>query len=131
MSVLADFCTVSHIIWVYSRFLRFSIVGFSTFNANFRVGTNLWYHQLYFFKTNYQTFLQLKLPPLTYTFRICTLDFVIFPDHPEFCVANVFTQIGLNFHFYFPNVSWLKSMISRLSNALSTVSIALLDPEIL
>ena len=51
------------------------------------------YHWIYFFKTHYQNFLQLKMPPLTCTFRLCTLDFLIFSENPQICVANVFPRI--------------------------------------
>ena len=113
-----------------SRFYDFQLWVLQLSMLIFKFGEVFGYHWLYFFKTYYQTFLQLKMPPLTCTFLLCTLDFVIFPENPQICVANVFTCIGWNFHFYFPNVSWFKSTISRLSNALSTVLIALLDPEI-
>ena len=77
--ILFDYVDSIFFLLENSRFLRFSIVGFATFNANFQVWRSFWVLlTLYFFKTHYQTFLQLQMPQLTCNFRICTLDFWFF-----------------------------------------------------
>ena len=68
----------------------------------FKLGEVFGYHWLYFFKTHYQTFLQLKMPPLTCTFRICTLDFVIFFKIPTNLCCQRFSSYSLNFPLLLP-----------------------------
>ena len=88
------------------------------------------YHRLYFLKETPKAFLQLKMYELICTFRLHPLHYVTFLKTPQICVINVFIHSCLNFHFYFPNVSLIKSDIFHLSNAPSTMSIFVLDPEI-
>ena len=70
----------------------------------FKIHRNSGYYRLYFFKQQYQNSFQLKMYPFICTFHIRRLDFVIFPENPQICVVNVFIDIELNFHFYFPGV---------------------------
>ena len=88
------------------------------------------YHWLCFLKAPPKAFLHPKMYELLCTTRLHPLHFVIFPQNPQICVVNVLICSCQNFHFYFPNVSWFKSMIFQLSNAPSTMSIAFFDPRI-
>ena len=114
----------------FFQFSIFSIVGSGTLGAIFLLKSNFGYHRLCFHKATPKTFLHLNLSPLICTSRLHPLHFVIFLQNPKIRVVNVFIHSYLNFHFYFPNVSLFKNVISQLSNALSTMSISLLDPEI-
>ena len=114
----------------FSNFPFFQLWVRALLASFFHYKSNFGYHRLYFFKTHYQTFLQLNLTQLIHTSRLRPLYFVIFLQNSKIRVVNVFIHSYLNFHFYFPNVSWFKSVIFQLSNASSTMSISFLDPEI-
>ena len=141
LGVLKDICTYFHQITrsrsQYNQKSIFPIFHFFQLWVRalqapfFYYKSNFGYHRLCFHKATPKTFLHLNLLPLICTSRLHPLHFVIFLQNPQICVVNVFIHSYLNFHFYFPNVSWFKSVISQLSNALSTMSISLLDPEIL
>ena len=118
---------------IKNQFFQFSIFQLwvrALLASFFHCKSNFGYHRLYFRKATPKTFLHLNLFSLICTSRLHPLHFVIFLQNPKIRVVNVFIHSYLNFHFYFPNVSWFKSVISQLSNALSTMSISLLDPEI-
>ena len=88
------------------------------------------YHCFCFLRAPPKAFLRPKMYALLCTSRLHPLHFVIFPQNSQICVVNAFICSCQNIRFYFPNVSCFKSIIFQLSNALSTMFIAILDPEI-
>ena len=72
-----------------SRFLRFSIVGFATFNANFQVWQSFWVPLTLFFQN-----ILSNLSPAKNAAINLRVEFVTFAENSQIYVANVFTRIG-------------------------------------
>ena len=114
----------------FSHFLRFSVAGFTTFNANSQVWQDFWVPSTLFFQNTLSNLSPAKNVAVNLHFSHMYARFCDFFGNPQIHVVTVFIYSHLNFHFYFPNVSWFKSVIFQLSNAPSTMAISLLDPEI-
>ena len=106
MSVLDDFCTIFlHSIFYLlenSRFLRFSIVGFATFNANFQVWRSFWVPLTLFFQNTLSNLSPAKNAAINLHFSHMYARFSDFFIKPTNLCCQRFSSYSLKFPLLLP-----------------------------